>query len=193
MTENRKNKERGDSIETTKNKKKRKLKPSYVVIAVLALALAGSLAYFLWPGEVEEAPPANVRGTVPIGNSILLTPENLDEVRQQLAEPIPDAQYTVSMTTNWVFDNPRTPSRNASVDNLPSNSRTVYFDVILDDTGETVLSSPYIPLGGTFENFALDADLSAGVYDATVTFFLVDDDHEVITDVSVSVTLTING
>ena len=190
-------KSKRDSKESSSKKQKNKLKPTHVIICVLSAALVCVLAYFLWPraepAPVPDLPPPPTQRPTIGGRGTLLTPENVDEVRDILEQPVQDAQYTVSMTRNWVFDTALTPSRNASVDNLERNTRMVYFDVILKDTGQMVYSSPYIPLGLTHDNFALDEDLPAGVYEATITFFLVDDDYEYITDVSASVTLTING
>ena len=183
-----------------KNKRKTKYvltKRSYAAIAVLAAVAIGVTAWSLWPAGAEEpepeppAPPYE-RTTVG-GRGTILTPDNIEEVEDMLSQPVQDAQYTVSMTRNWVFDTALTPSRNASVDNLERNTRTVYFDVILDETGEMVYTSPYIPRGYTLDDFALDVELDPGEHRATVTFFLVDDDYEVVADVSVSVTLTING
>lgn len=194
MSKTKQKNERSDSIRTSENEgaegKMRKIKPSYIIIAVLIIALIGALVYMFWPESQEEV---EQRGTTTSGSGRLLTLDNLDDVRQRMSEFSADAQYTVSMTTNWVFDTARTPSRNAVVDNLVRNSRTVYFDVIINSTDEVVFSSPYIPLGETLENFALDKDVSPGVYDATVRYFLVDDNNEVVADVAVSVTLTING
>jgi len=182
---------RGSENETDPEEKKRKLKPAHWVIIALVLALAATIAYFMWPGDDEIT--IEDRGTALGGQGMILTSDNVDEVRQFMSEPNPDAQYTVSMTTNWVFETSQTLSSTALVNNLESNTRTVYFDVTLSDSGKLVYSSPYIPLGGTLENFALDENLKAGVYDAIVRFFLVDDDNEVVADVAVTVTLTING
>ena len=175
--------------------KKRKIKPTHIAICALAVALVGVLAYFLWPGqETGELPMPPSERPMTGGRGTLLTSENAEEVTNRLETPVEDPQYTVSMTREWVFDTSRTPSRSAIVDNLEHNTRIVYFDVILRDTGEMVYTSHYIPLGGTHSNFALDADLSPGVYEAAVAFFLVDDDFEVVATVSsVAVTLTING
>jgi hypothetical protein len=102
-----------------------------------------------------------------------------------------DSYYEVFMNTEWIFDTARTPSRNAIVSNSPSNSRTVFIEVVLAGTEQLVYSSPYIPLGGTLTNFALNANLPAGEHPAVVTYFLVDDAGTIITDVSVSVKLII--
>jgi hypothetical protein len=176
--------------EKTEEKKKRKLKPIFWVIIALAVAVAGTSTYFLWP---ETGVEVDIRERVPTGRGYLLTPDNIEEMRRMVEEHNPDAQFTVSMTTTWRFETALTPSRTAEVDNLATNSRTVYFDVILRDTNQLVYSSPYMPLGSTLDNFALDVNLAAGVYDAIARFSLVDDDYEFITDVSVAVRLVINN
>ena len=185
-----KNKKGSETTEIDpEEKKKRKLKPVHWVIIALVLALAATITYILWPED--DLVTIEDRGTA-LGQGGIVTPENVEEELERLGSVSPDAQYTVSMTTNWFFETWDTPSTNASVRNVERNSRTVYFDVILVDTGEVVYRSPYIPLGGELTNFALDRNLRAGSYDAIVTYFLVDDDYEIVTDVSVTVTLTVN-
>jgi hypothetical protein len=77
--------------------------------------------------------------------------------------------------------------------NHPSNSRTVFFNVYLEETEELVYESPYIPVTAVHENFALDTEVLAGEHSARVVYFLVDDDYEIITDVSVLIRLNILG
>ena len=201
MSENKKESERGDGTRKSKGvgdktrkskKQKKKIQPTHVVIVTLGAALIGVLAFFLWP-SAEELPAPPTERPIVGGRGTLLTPENIAEVREQFSGPLEDAQYTVSMTSNWEFETALSPSSNARVNNVERNTRTVYFDVTLRGTDELVYSSPYILLGGTVSNFALDKELEAGVHDAIVTFFLVDDDFEVVADVQVTVTLTING
>jgi len=192
MSKNDKSKNEITDDDKLRDKKKRKKKIILIIIIISLVTVIGLLIYFLWFHPKDEN-SMNVRDQLtPTGRGFILTPENVEEARRLMEEPPgPDAQYTVSLTTNWEFETWDTPSRTASVDNLASNSRTVYFDVILRETNRLVYSSPYIPLGGTLEQFALDTRVTAGEHPATVTFFLVDDDLEYIADVSVAVTLTI--
>lgn len=130
--------------------------------------------------EVERG----ARGTV-------VTPENLDEILELLQQPIPDAQFHTHMTIDWVFPTTNSPALNALVANSTSNTRTIFFEVNLTDTGELVYSSPFIPVGQRHTNFALDANLPVGTHNAVVTYVLVDDDYQPITTVAVGVALTI--
>jgi hypothetical protein len=136
------------------------------------------------PGEI--LPTADGRG-------IVITPENVDEMREQLQERVEDGYYASRMNVEWVFETWNSPSNNAFVENQLKNTRTVYFDLIVDDTDELVYSSPFIPVGAKLERFTLDRELPAGEHPATVTYHLVDDNYENITEVSVAVLLKILG
>ncbi len=109
--------------------------------------------------------------------------------------PVEDGYYSARMNVDWEFPSGSEPSTNAYVENSNANSRTVYFDLTIDETGEQVYSSPFIPVGASVEKFALETDLPEGEYPATVRYQLVDDDLQDIpgADVSVTVTLFIRG
>jgi len=157
------------------------------VLVVVLLAVIGVLIYLLL--QKDDEPPEERPTTG--GRGIVVTPENVDEIRDQLGQPPEDAYYTANMNAEWRFETWDTPSTNAFVVNDEENTRTVYFDVILDATGETVYSSPFLPVGARHDDFALDAPVGAGDHSATVTYYLVDDDHNELTTVSVMVLLKI--
>lgn len=165
------------------------------VLAVIA-ALVGVIVFLL----TRPAPELVMQpyGFPPVGHRIpgpsgtVLTPENREQVLSELENVAPeDRSYTVSMSNDWVFETALTPSANARVRNLERNSRTVFFDLLLRETMEVIFTSPYLPLGSTFEGFALDRDIGAGVHDVLLVIYLVDDDYEIITDVTVGVTITV--
>jgi hypothetical protein len=119
----------------------------------------------------------------------VVTQGNADEVKAAMDEPVEDGYYNVVMNTEWTFDG---ETSDAYVENSQSNTRTVYFDVFRSDTKELVYSSPYIPVGEKIQGFVLDADLAPGSYDGLVTYHLVDDNHEEVSNLSVSVTFQVN-
>ena len=174
----------------SQQKKKFKIKPTHVIICVLTVALATTLVIFLTREEPEtviiERPQIDTggRGTV-------VTEDNLQEIIDALNSPVEDGYFNVSQTVEWEFENGRAASSNARVRNVEDNTRTVYFDVTLNEDNRLVYTSPYIPLGEMIENFALHENLPAGVYPATVTYFLVDEDNNVVTDLSLGVTITV--
>jgi len=146
--------------------------------------------------QLVEGPSVGNYERNPGGRGFVVTEDNVEEVRAAIEErrniPQEDRRFEFSQTSDWRFATSLTPSRNALVRNVERNSRTVFFDVYIEDYG-VVYVSPYMPLGSEHRNFALDVELPAGTYSATVTYFLVDDDLEILTDVSVGVTITIEN
>jgi hypothetical protein len=139
------------------------------------------------------APPRSIIEAPESGRGTVMPPDNMDDIIARMSEPVQDGYYITKMNVDWTFDTWNSPSQNAYVENSPDNLRTVYFDLILDETGELIYSSPFIPLGAKLENFALDSPVPAGEYSAVVTYHLVDDEFENLSSVSVAVLLRILG
>jgi len=157
------------------------------ILLCVLIAAVGVVAYLLLTAD-KESEIINDR-TVIGGRGIVATPDNIDQILAE-REDHSDNSYSASMSVEWKFDSWDKPS-DAYVENSTDNTRTVYFDLVLDQTEEVIFSSPFIPVGAKLENFALDKEVPAGNYTATVIYYLVDDDFEVITDVSVMVWLEI--
>jgi len=170
-------------------KKKRKIKPTFVVICILVAALIGVLVYFLWPTEEAEI----IDGPVPMGGrGIVAVPENIEELMRDRDEPPPGGHYITTMNNTWTFDRWNVASDNAYVENDIRNEYTVYFDLSIEEDGRLVYSSPYIPQGAVLRGFALDRMVPAGDHSAIVTYYLVDENGEEVSRVSVRVTLSIS-
>lgn len=164
---------------TQKTKLSRKNRIIIAVTAVVFVALIATIVYLLLRKDDKEI---DTRPTV-------VTEDNVDEVIAAMNEPVVDGSYEVTMNTEWTFDG---NSSDAYVENSANNSRTVYFDVTLADTGELVYSSPYVPVGEKVKGFALDTKLESGTYNAVVTYHLVDDNKEEVSNLSVTVTFHVN-
>lgn len=124
----------------------------------------------------------------------VVTPDNVDEIVDNLAnsEMTPIGSYETKMNSQWTFPDGNSASSNAYVENSVNNRNTVYFTIVLrEDQNTTIYTSPYLTVGSHLENIKLDTPLDAGVYDAILTYHLVDDDHKEISKVSLSLTLTI--
>lgn len=180
------------------SKKTKKISPALVVVCTLLIVLIvlAAVAIYLFlknPASAtnEDPPQITYAPEVSGGRGIVVTPDNVEEIREQLNQPIDDAYYTTTMNVEWIFPNSNEPSTNAYVENDVMNTRTVYFDLTLADTGQLVYSSPFIPVGAKIQNFKLDAQLSVGEYKGIVTYHLVDDEFLEITTVSVSVILKV--
>lgn len=168
-------------------KKSMKAKPktsrlTIILISIIAVLLIvmGIVIYFLLHKD-EKNDTKDDRPTV-------VTQDNVDEVIADMDKPIDDGTYEVTMNTDWLFNS---DTSNAYVENSTNNTRTVYFDVNLADTGELVYSSPYIPVGEKIQNFVLDSKLSPGKYNGLVTYHLVDDNKKEVSNLSVTVTFQV--
>ena len=177
------NKERDSHVRKTKGNM---LNVVLGLIIVVLLGVVGFMGYQFLQEDPEEEESYDGRAT-------FVNQENVDEVRDSLDDEIEDATYTASMTVDWRFYDGKSVSTTAVVENMKDNKRTVYFDVNLKETGELVYSSPYLPVGARLEGFALDKNLPKGDYPAVVTYYLVDDDHKVITTVSVAITIHVSN
>ena len=146
----------------------------------------------LIPRDVMTQSDIGGRGTV-------LTTDNYEELLEEFQQPIEDPTYLVSMSLEWEFDRWDRAARGIYIENYAENTRTVYVDVFLDDENgatmfdELIFSSPYIPVGVEMRDFALQKEVAAGNYTATVVYYLVDDEFNVLTDVSVGIRLSIRN
>jgi hypothetical protein len=181
------------STDSSKTSKPNKTKLLVITGATASLAviatLVGVIIYLTTRPEAPLPPPPS---TALGGRGTVITEDNVEEF-QDLGEPVEDGYYEARMSVEWDFDTWDTPSTNAYVANAESNTRNMYFDVIINSTGEQIFSSPYIPVGSALRNFALDTQLAAGTYEATVVYHLVDDNNEEVTTVSVAVTIKIRA
>lgn len=146
--------------------------------AVLIMALVGVIVALLISmnrNQPEPAPDRELR-------SVVVNEDNADEVLDQIMgeEPMEDGFYEVKMTTTWNFPDGASASPNAYVENVPSNTNDVYFDVELRDTGEILYESPVIPLGAHLRDIKLDRDLEPGSYSCVLTYYLVDEDQQAV-------------
>jgi hypothetical protein len=97
---------------------------------------------------------------------------------QQMDEKVSKGMFECKMSMIWNFTGGGQGSSDAYVANSEHNTYAIYFDVIDNETGETLYSSPYILVGSDISGFLLDQKLSAGEHKATVMYTLVDQDHD---------------
>lgn len=168
------------------NEKKQSNKRLGIVIVLLLILLLVALVVVIGlllrgepPREAEDDRPSGGRGTV-------VTNENVSELLEAGNGVVPDGHYNVSMAIEWHFKNGET--NDARVSNKTTNTRTVYFDLLIEGTEELVYSSPFIPVGESLQGFTLDKELAPGTYDMIVRYYLVDDDEKEISNVSVGIT-----
>lgn len=162
-------------------------KVGLAVCAVVIVALLGIVVYLLIDRRQQEQPEDQPRS-----RNVVVNEDNVEEVLTQLqGKKTAPGYYEVMMNTTWNFPNGEEPSSNAYVKNVETNTNSVYFDVMLADTEETILASPILPVGSYLDSITLDTALSAGTYDCLVTYHLLDDEDNSIATLKLTLTIVI--
>jgi hypothetical protein len=99
--------------------------------------------------------------------------------------------FNARMNVDWTFDSSHSTSSDAYVANSEINSHVIYFEIILDDSGDTIYTSPNMAINTKLQNLTLDCDLAAGDYPATCMYHLLNDDGSEFSQVGVAVTVHI--
>lgn len=158
-------------------------------VIIIAVLIGIIIILMLSKNKTEIDEPAEKR-------PVVVLPENAEEVAEQILqqEDIGDVplQYQVTMNSTWEFEDGQSESDNAYVANSKDNETAVYFDVVRNDTQETIYQSPVIPVGQDISNIRLDQDLDAGEYECTLTYHLIDDEQNTLTTVNMWVLIQIN-
>lgn len=129
----------------------------------------------------------------PVNRNVVVNAENVEEVLDELdkKEVVPIGYYETIMNSTWNFPSGDEVSSNAYVENAMANTNSVYFDVTLADTNETIYESPILPVGSHLENIALDSKLSAGTYDCIVTYHLLNEENRSVSTLKLTLTIII--
>ena len=126
--------------------------------------------------------------------NVVVTPDNVDEMIEKMKNnTVQSGQYEVTMNTTWEFEKGDSASTNAYVENSTSNTNDVYFDIVRSDTGETIFSSPTIPVGSHLENITLDSPLEAGTHACVLTYHLLDENGEPISKLNINLEIVVNN
>lgn len=155
-----------------------------ICIGVIVILVAVIITLLLKKGNEDDNS---------VKRNVVVNPENVEEIVQQMddSEKTEQGYYEVTMNFNWRFEDGSAPSENAYVKNSEANANSVYFDVTLADTEETIYESPIIPVGSYLEDITLGTDMEAGTYDCVATYHLLDDENVSISTVRVSLTIDI--
>jgi cytoskeletal protein RodZ len=159
---------------------------------VIVILVAVIILLIIRPWDKAEAQPADADGNG--SQREVITEENAEEEVSDFFKGIPEGiptSYTVTQNSTWEFPDGKSESTNAYVENDANNATPVYFDVVVDATGETVYSSPVLELGAKLDKIKLDKELAKGEYECTLTYHLVDGEQNTLTTVNVGVTLSV--
>ena len=160
-------------------------KPIIIIFIIVIVALLGVIAWLLFfRGSGDEDTNDRV---------VLVDENNKDTVMDELDDKVAKGMFECKMTMTWNFTGGGMASSDAYVANSEHNTYAIFFDVIDNDTQETLYSSPYIVVGSEISGFVLDKKLTAGSHEATVMYTLVDqdNDYEEISSAGFIVTLNV--
>ncbi len=170
-----------------KRKQKKTRKGGFVigVAVVIIVILIGAIIYLLLSRNTE---PEEKR------RNVVVTPENVESVLEELDDAQEAGYYTVTMNPTWHFETGKSVSYDAVVENVEKNTNDVYFDIVLEgDENNVLYKSPVIPRGGRLEEIALDKPLDAGTYNCVVIYHLVDGDQNTLSTLRVTLEIVVEG
>lgn len=167
------------SNEAVKEKKKKGGKVVLVICMVVIVALCILIWFLLHKDDKTK-------------RNVVVNEENVDEILSELDGRPGDSVYQVTMNSTWYFDDGTASSDNAYVENAKANKNPVYFDLTRSDTNEKIYESPIIPVGSHLDAITLDSKLEAGTYDCVMTYYLVNDEEDILSTVKVNVEIVIN-
>lgn len=173
----------------TEQRDKSRKKP-LVIAAFGAMAVALGVCIGLLLTRPAAEVPEETRSALDRG---FVDDNNADSIMSEADDKVAEGMFECSMTTTWTFEDGTAVSPNAYVENVEANRHTIYFDVVEDATGETLYSSPLIPVGSELKNIKLEKELPAGTHEATVMYTLVDENNEEISSVGFRITILINN
>ena len=160
-----------------------------IVSIVILLAVAGTI-FVASLGKSD-----NGKDSInPNAYNLVVAPDDIDKQLEERTSTVAPGSYDVCMNNDWKFDNARSSSRNAYVENITTNTNTVYFEIIRNDTEECIYHSPFIPVGSSLKNVKLNNEqLTKGTYKCTLVYHLVDSDYNDISHVNISLNVIIEN
>ncbi len=162
-------------------------KIALIVCFVVIIALVGVIGYLLLHDEDNEDNPSK--------RNVVVNEENAEQVASEMIgqEKTPAGFYQVTMNSTWNFTSGDAASENAYVENANANTNSVYFDIVRNDTEETIYESPILPVGTHLEEITLDTVLPAGTYDCVMIYHLLDENDEPVSSLNMGLTIVIEN
>jgi len=148
-----------------------------IVIALIVIVIVMARRNQDSTSTAETAPETEQRVVATPNVRTVLDEDSAESVMEQMREEVAEGMFECQMSMSWTFENGKAKSDDAYVANSTNNTHPICFDVIMQDSGENVYSSPVLPVGAELTGFALDKELPAGTYQATVMYKLLSDEE----------------
>lgn len=176
-----------DKVKNTKSTK------AIVTMGILiVIVLVAGFSIILKQMAAAPAPEGPTVVNEGVGNYVI-DESNLEEIKDEMAEKMEEGMFSTEMNLLWHFPTAKEPSSDAYVGNSEANNSPVFFEIYLADTQELVYTSTVLPVGSKLKELKLDRELAVGEYEAVCKFNLLDEEGNKKSDVSVAVTLIIEG
>jgi hypothetical protein len=121
----------------------------------------------------------------------MLPADNPDEVLEMLQEKVDENQFAFRINANPVFP-ADCKSGNLRIENPARNIYCMQVELILDETGEILYSSPLIKPNQYIEYIGLARQLPGGDHAATVRFIAIHPDTDAyMGEVAAAITLSV--
>jgi hypothetical protein len=163
-----------------------------IVGAIIIVALLVVILVLVLGGKKQDNTTAQQQEK----RAVVVSQDKAEEIAEEMVqkEYVAPGYYEAVMSTTWTFADGEAESKDAYVENVPSNTNDVYFDLFLaDDEEHAIYESPVIPRGEKLENIKLDEKLSAGNYDGLLIYHLVDEEQNPISEVRVGIKLVVEN
>lgn len=148
--------------------KKKKL--ALVLLLLLAIILLGGV--FLWLNGTVDKDANSLERELAAENGFL--PGMSDEdIQAKLNEIIDKSMLNISINPTPIYENGKVEG-NIRIENTPNNHYAFVVEIILSDSGESIMKTGVIDPGQFVENRKLDVNLSAGEYDCMAFFTAYD-------------------
>lgn len=159
------------------------------VMAVLVGVIA-IMGYKLMKTPENATSAAEGEQTELNSGTAIVVSEDTKDALTEIKEKVAKGSIAVKMTQGWIF-NDGGKSSNGYLANSERNSYDMRFQIIMEDTGEVIMTSPDVPVGSCIENFPLSVTLEAGTYNVIVNHQLIED-GEVFASVKTAAEIVVN-
>lgn len=168
---------------------KRKQTPAFyivLVIAVLAIVVAGFLVFRTFFADQSSTRDPNAA----LGQ---LANKSQDEVQAELNRAVEEGMFNISIAPVVDMADGQSEAE-LRIENVPGNRYLMQVEIARDDTGEVVYKTGLIEPNHHIQRTKLDADLDAGTYPCTASFYAHDvDTEELIGQAAAKMTITVQS
>lgn len=157
--------------ETRKKPSRKRLWIAVDIIAVLLIGLAILLAVRYYTSDRSDLAYLEDNIKAKLGQ---LENKSNEEIQAALNEVVEEGNLSISINSNPVF--PTGDSEGTlKIENGPQNLYGQQVVITLDETGEEIYDSGYMPVDSHIQTDKLEIDLEPGDYDATAVFTAYDE------------------